>query len=450
MITPTTGKAFAVLFQDLRRWSVNSFFSIRCWKWPSHSIKPLAVALKRKSVAIDKAKSDLRNIILVSLHFNGEMKPRNAGAVGFKGRLFLAETGDVTYSKIDVRHGAIGVVPDTLPRIAVSSEFPVYRVRPEAALPRYVKLLFQTNAFRRQINTLISGTSGRKRIQPSDLEEVEVPLPHPDIQRTIVDFWHEAETAAQSAQQKLDEAVNALNTHLLELYRKASSQDVIHSRFFALDFKNLEAWDTKSGRAAAFRLACPSFRPMGDFIEEATEIVRPFDEPEKDWPVYGVNNKEGVFLNGHQKGESFNAAYKRIRKDWFFHNPTRCNVGSLGIVPDVPEDAITSPEYQVWRVKDNAHAPMLPGFVAVLIQTPFFIDLVQFSRVGAVKQRMYTENLCRLRIPYFPEAEQREYDQAREKSLAHLTAAKNRLAQAREDVEAMILGVKSIECAKKR
>ena len=140
----------------------------------------------------------------------------------------------------------------------------------------------------------------------------------------------------------------------------------------------------------------------------------------------------------------FNAAYKRIRKDWFFHNPTRCNVGSLGIVPEVPQDAITSPEYQVWRVRNDSRDPMLPGFIATLIQTPFFINLVQFNRVGAVKQRMYTENLCQLRIPYLPESAQREYAQAREKALADLDAARNLLTQARKDVEVMILGIKKV------
>ena len=220
---------------------------------------------------------------------------------------------------------------------------------------------------------------------------------------------------------------------------------MIHSRFFVLDFKDLAEWNLKSGRAAAFRLACPSFRPMGDFIEEATELVRPFDEGEKDWPVYGVSNREGVFLNEYQKGDTFNVAYKRIRKNWFFHNPTRCNVGSLGIVPDVPQDAITSPEYQVWRVKEDTPAPLLPEFIAVLIQTPFFLDLVQFNRVGTVKQRMYTENLCQLRIPYLPETEQREYAHAREEAIIDLTAAKGRLAQARKDVEAMIIGTKNVE-----
>ena len=87
---------------------------------------------------------------------------------------------------------------------------------------------------------------------------------------------------------------------------------------------------------------------------------------------------------------------------------------------------------------------MLPGFIATLIQTPFFIDLVQFNRVGAVKQRMYTENLCQLRIPYLPESEQREYAQAREKALADLEVARDRLAEVRKDVEAIFLGIKKV------
>jgi len=71
--------------------------------------------------------------------------------------------------------------------------------------------------------------------------------------------------------------------------------------------------------------------------------------------------------------------------------------------------------------------------------------LVQFNRVGAVKQRMYTENLMQVRIPYLPVAEQQQYAAAREKALTALAAAKQRLATAREEVEAMILGVRPVK-----
>jgi len=372
------------------------------------------------------------------------MEPRDADARAFKGKLFLAETGDVLYSKIDVRNGAIGVVPPSMPRIAVSSEYPVYRIRPDVALPQYVKLLFRTSAFRRQINSLISGASGRKRVQPSDLEKIEAPLPDLPLQREIVNHWEKAQQGAEAARDKLSEPVRSLHEQLIEVYHRTCSQDVINSQCFVVDFKDLAAWDVKSGRAASFQIACPSFRPMGDFIEEATELVRPAAEPNKDWPVYGVNNKEGVFLNCHQKGSTFNSPYKRIRKDWFFHNPTRSNVGSLGIVPDVPEDAITSPEYQVWRIKADAREPLFPGYVACLIQTPFFLDLVQFNRVGAVKQRMYTENLMQVRIPYLSISEQQHYADAREKALIDFAIAKGRLDEARQEVEGMILGTEKV------
>ena len=87
---------------------------------------------------------------------------------------------------------------------------------------------------------------------------------------------------------------------------------------------------------------------------------------------------------------------------------------------------------------------MLPGYVACLIQTPFFLDLVQFNRVGAVKQRMYTENLMQVRIPYLPIPEQQRYADARQRALTELDAAKRRLDDAREEVEAMILGTKKV------
>jgi type I restriction enzyme S subunit len=175
-------------------------------------------------------------------------------------------------------------------------------------------------------------------------------------------------------------------------------------RSYILPWEELRRWDLKSARAAAFRAAHPGFHPLGEFIEEVTEIVHPSKEPTHNWPVYGVNNKEGVTFSHFQLGDTFNSTYKQIRNDWFFHNPTRANVGSLGRVPDVPADAITSPEYQVWRIKSG----LLPDFVEILIRLPFFLDLIDCHRVGAVKERLFVENLCEIPIPVLSESRQRE------------------------------------------
>jgi len=209
----------------------------------------------------------------------------------------------------------------------------------------------------------------------------------------------------------------------------------------AVRFKDLERWDIKSAVAAAFRNAHPGFVPFGQFIEESTEMVRPFDDPEKMWPVYGVNNRGGVFFNHHQKGSEFNAPYKRIRRDWFFHNPTRANVGSLGRVPEVEEDAITSPEYQVWKIKDQS---WIPQYVDILIQLPFFQKLIQVHRVGAVKERLYTQNLLQIPVPPHPKESQQaiveRWEQA-QKEIAAEKQAIGRQENEQRDVVSYELGI---------
>lgn len=153
-------RAFAVLFKDLNLWSVGSFFKIN-WQWPPEYIKPLSTALIPRQEVIDRKKHSFEKLQLITLHFNGVIEQRELnGQEEFKGKLYFAYADDVVFSKIDVRNGAIGVVPASMPCIAVSSEYPVYEVIQNVALPRYIQLLFKTAYFRQAINSMISGASG--------------------------------------------------------------------------------------------------------------------------------------------------------------------------------------------------------------------------------------------------------------------------------------------------
>ena len=111
-------------------------------------------------------------------------------------------------------------------------------------------------------------------------------------------------------------------------------------------------------------------------------------------------------------------------RDWFFHNPTRANVGSLGKVPDVPHDAVTSPEYQVWRIREG----LIPDFVAILIKMRFFLDLIDCHRVGAVKERLYLANLLEIPIPVLPEDKQQAIVEAWDERQAEIADIHQRVA----------------------
>ena len=88
-------------------------------------------------------------------------------------------------------------------RCAVSSEYPVYQVRSDVALGEYIVLVFRTSHFRQVINGMISGASGRKRVQPEQIESVEVPLPPLETQRAIVARWQATQAEADAAEERV-------------------------------------------------------------------------------------------------------------------------------------------------------------------------------------------------------------------------------------------------------
>lgn len=348
---------------------------------------------------------------------------------------YMAVPGDIVVSKIRARQGSVGIVKEEHGNVSATIHYRVLKPNNTLINTEFAWLALRSPFCRTQ---LLAATGGAMKGEISEeaLLDIEIPLPPLPVQQAIVDYWQSTQARITNAENRLVDLKQRVNDYLHSL----TVMEPCERKILALSWDKLESWDVKSSRAAAFKLANPAFKPLSEYAEEATESVRPMLEPEKDWPVYGVNNKEGVFFSDYQKGSHFNAPYKRIRKDWFFHNPTRSSVGSLGIVPEVPEDAITSPEYQVWRIRNG----LLTGFAAIMITTEYFIKLIQFNRVGAVKQRLYVENLLSIPIPEIPEEFQREVADEREKALMAIAEARIKFAEADIEVEAMILGTKKI------
>ncbi|MCY2951311.1 MAG: hypothetical protein NTU53_04950 [Planctomycetota bacterium] len=392
----------------------------------------------RRHVEVDPKAARAALPIIGKISFAGEVTvTAPEERVGYKGRLFWADAGNLVYSKIRVKQGSLCIVPDPVRKLAVSAEYPVYEIIKSVADADYLALVVRSAPFMRLLEGLSHGGSTKTRIPPEEFERQRIPLPPLAVQRKIVAAW-------EAVRRRLDDAYHELRRPISDLdaeLRRMARMDALSRHCVIARWRDLDSLDMKSARAALFRLDNPAFPPLGEFAEEATELVKPWEQPDKEWPVYGVNNKEGVVFSHLQKGKDFNAPYKRIRRDWFFHNPTRSSVGSLGIVPDVPADAITSPEYQVWRITKG----LLPGYVAALIGTSFFVDLIQVHRVGAVKQRLYVENLLRIPIPVIAESTQRRIVKERERAVQRVADAKARADAAKADVEAMILGTKPVE-----
>ena len=82
----------------------------------------------------------------------------------YKGTMFAAYPGDIIFSKIDARGGAIGVLQESIAKAVVTSEFPVFVPASELLAGKFVKLVLRTGNFLAALRAKASGTSGRKRI----------------------------------------------------------------------------------------------------------------------------------------------------------------------------------------------------------------------------------------------------------------------------------------------
>jgi hypothetical protein len=346
----------------------------------------------------------------------------------------------VIYNRLFAWKESFAVVPEAFAGFYVSNEFPQFEINGAVALPEYVYLLFNSKKVIKAVNAASIGSAAisRNRFKESDFLGFKVPIPPLSVQEKIVAYWETAQQQRAMADKALTDLVADLHSHLVE--RTHAFEQVTGSRVFLANYAKTQQWDVKAGRAAAFISANPGFVRLGDYTEECSETIRPWEEPEKEWPIYGVNNKDGVFLNGYQNGKDFNAPYKRIEENWFFHNPTRANVGSLGIVPEVPDDAITSPEYQVWRLQSG----FLPDFMALIISTKYFLSLVDFNRVGGVKQRMYHANLAEIRLPMIDLEVQRKYVGRRTAILSTISKANESVKERTAEIEEMILGIRPL------
>jgi type I restriction enzyme S subunit len=139
----------------LDRWDVKQVLAAR---W----IRPASEMARFGDVAERRMEVNRVGARYGSVHFDGHIT-RRAEIVTIKGATYLAYPKDVVFSRIDIRNGAIGVMPDNDDSLAFTNEYPIYDVLSTGRLlPDYARLLCRTNVFRSQIRALVVGHTKEK------------------------------------------------------------------------------------------------------------------------------------------------------------------------------------------------------------------------------------------------------------------------------------------------
>lgn len=355
----------------------------------------------------------------ITIHFDGSMEPRDLrGKEDFKGRLFAVYPGDLVFSKIDARNGAIGLLPAAIPRAVVTAEYPVCNVDETQVVPEYMALFLQTADFKQSVNDLVSGTSGRKRVQPEAFTNLPIPLPPLETQRALVSRWQQAQAEIAAAKERAQQLSDSAAQDIIHAAGIVLKPLVKRPAVFAMAWSKAERWGVEfnrwdwspetllsSARHSMRRLAeiawinppepltladsdLVSFVPMAAVSDELGEIVAPEIRP-------------------YQEVKS---GYTRFREqDVIWAKITPCMQNGKCAVAKNLENGVGcgSTEFHVIRTKDAAQ--VLPEYLWVILRLHHVREAAQRYFIGSAgQQRVPADFLEELHIPLPPLALQRE------------------------------------------
>ena len=101
-------------------------------------------------------------------------------------RQVRVKAGQFLLSRIDARHGAFGLLPESLNDALVSSDFPCFGINPALALPNYFAWYARTEGFITLCRQASEGSTNRVRLKEDRFLGMVIPLPPLDEQRRIV------------------------------------------------------------------------------------------------------------------------------------------------------------------------------------------------------------------------------------------------------------------------
>ena len=444
-------------FSEAHRWNPGSFTNPE-WGWRDEVIRPFRDVLVPTSVPCRASEHADGHPPLVTIRFDGSIERRDADPTSIKDRLFLARASDLVYSKIDVRNGAIGVVPPELPLIAVTSEYPVHRVRGERADVAYVRLVVRSSAMRREIQSRISGASGRKRIMPADLLDIHAPFPTLATQRVIVEHAHRSVAALSEKQEAAARVIDEASVAFLHALGLKAPEETPRRQIMIRKWSNTDRWGVDYNQrvdsgGASVDGAYPTVR-LGDVIADLENgwspqcLKRPAEVGE--WGVL----KLGAVSFGQYNDNENKALPKHLSPIPRYEvRPgdvliSRANiprlVGACALVVETQERLILCDK--IFRVVPKEKPEILGAFIAEVLKIPQVRFQIESACTGTspTMQNITKPALLDLRFP-LPTLDVQErlvgmITDARTRADAMRADAQQRHDQAMQEVDAMILG----------
>jgi type I restriction enzyme, S subunit len=238
-------RAFAVWFRDLGRWDASSFHRIK-WHWPESVMAPIGSALRLRKERVDKTAVKFSDLQPITIHFDGSVDRRVVDPDReYSMDLWFARPGDIVVAKIDLKNGAVGIVPTDWTNVVVTGHFAVYEPDHAKLVPEYFQRIVQADFFKAHLWRNKVGAEGRKEVKLDFFEEELIPLPSLVEQRAIVDRWRKAQEDIAAARERVEKRRGTIEVRLFADLGLKSPEALAMPRAFSVWWKDFTRWGVR-------------------------------------------------------------------------------------------------------------------------------------------------------------------------------------------------------------
>lgn len=162
-----------------------------------------------------------------------------------------------------------------------------------------------------------------------------------------------------------------------------------------VDFSQLNNWNVKQYLNTNLLKSQFKIEFLSEHLIEQNNKIKPFDFPDEDFAILGVDNKVGIFDAYVSKGKEIKQPYKKMETGFIAYNPYRINVGSIGLKTAKHQHQYISPAYVVF----SCQATLLPEYLFLVFKTNFYNRIIRDNTTGSVRQNLSFDNLVKMQIP---------------------------------------------------
>jgi type I restriction enzyme S subunit len=290
------------------------------------------------------------------------------------------KSGQFIVSRIDARHGAFGLIPDSLDGAVVTNDFPVFTPNLQRILPQFLGWMSKTANFVEICKAASEGTTNRVRLKEDHFLAMDISLPPIEEQQRIVarveELAGKIEEVRSLRQQALEETEALLGSELNLLFNRANSNQV--------EFKSI-------GTFTVYDRYGPRFYNEA-YSEDGVPIMRATDVDDAGRVNYHSMPKMLVSPEDREKLTLYSGDLVVVRSG---------SVGRAAVFDRADLDCIPSAYMIQFRFDES----VIPHYVRYCFQAPFVKD--ELKGRGTALKNINAQKIKSVKIPVPPIPEQR-------------------------------------------